>query len=82
MLGNFSAAETLMTGDESAPLRPRRNCPPLTVRVTFEESRLAARCLATAYDQIMPLRRRSNAAGRLVPTQDQPGPRSGERTGT
>lgn len=80
MLGNFSAEETLMTGDESAPLRPRRNCLPLAVRVTFEESRLAAHCLATAYDQIMPLRRRSNAAGHLVPTQDQPAPRSGERT--
>jgi len=70
-----------MKGDESAPLRSRRDRPPLTVRVTFEESRLAARCLATAYDQILPLRRPISATGRTSPAQDQPAQRSGERTG-
>ena len=82
MLGNFSGVERLMNEGEMRPLRPRRDRVTLTVHVTFEESRLAASCLATAYEQIMPLRRRAGAVGHSAPAPGQSAPRSGERTGT
>jgi len=60
---------------------PRRGRAPLAVRVSFEESRVAAACLATAYEQVVPRPRGSVArAARPLAGQDQAC--SGERTGT
>lgn len=41
---------------------PRRGRAPLVVRVSFEESRLAAAYLAAAYEQVVPRPRRSVAS--------------------
>lgn len=61
MLGNFSAEERLKEHDKSASQKRAV----IAICVSFEESRLAATCLATAYEQIMPLRRRG-VASRVV----------------
>jgi hypothetical protein len=44
------------------PLRTGRQRPVLAVRATFEESRLAATCLVTAYEQVAPVTRRMTPA--------------------
>jgi len=83
MLGNFSGADRLMNEGEMRPPQPRCNRLIVTVRVTFEESRLAASCLTTAYEQVLPRRRRAvGGAARPAAAQDQALPRSVERTGT
>jgi hypothetical protein len=41
---------------------PRRGRTALVVRVSFEESRLAAAYLATAYEQVLPRPRRSKVS--------------------
>jgi hypothetical protein len=58
MLGNRAAESPLHTDDQT----PRRTRGVIAVRVTFEVHRLAATYLATAYEQVVPLRRRSTAA--------------------
>ncbi len=50
MLGNILAVESLMKEGKITPLRTGRQRPVLAVRATFEESRLAATCLVTAYE--------------------------------
>jgi len=72
-----------MNEGEMRPPRPRCNRMIVTVRVTFEESRLAASCLATAYEQVLPGRHRAVGGPAHSPAaQDQALPRSVERTGT
>ena len=58
MLGNISTVERPLYEEENTPLHPRRERGALTVRVTVEAHRLAATYLATAYEQVVPLRRR------------------------
>ncbi len=62
MLGNILAVESLMKGGKITPLRTGRQRPVLAVRATFEESRLAAACLVTAYEQVAPVTRRMTTA--------------------
>ena len=62
MLGNLLAVESLMKGGKITPLRTERQRPVLAVRATFEESRLAAACLVTAYEQVAPVTRRMTTA--------------------
>jgi len=78
MLGNISTGER--------PVFPvykegqRRRQADLAVRVSFEAHRLAPTYLATAYEQLVPLRHR----GRRAPVGAAPAPvdqRPGERTG-
>jgi len=64
MLGNILAVESLMKRDKITPSPTGRQRPVLAVRATFEESRLAATCLSTAYEQAMPVRRRIATATR------------------
>jgi len=64
MLGNILAAESFMREDEITPLRMGRQRPVLVVRATFEENRLAATCLATAYEQVVPVTHRITTAAR------------------
>jgi hypothetical protein len=68
MLGNISTAErpgqTLIKEGKTAPIRARPARRGIAIRVTFEENRLAAAYLATAYEQVVPLRRRSSATAR------------------
>jgi len=64
-------------------LHSRRARAALAVRVSFEESRLAATCLATAYEQILPQRGRCvTSAAPPSAAQDHAQLRSAERTGT
>ena len=71
MLGNIPAVESLMKGGKITPLRTGRQRPVLMVRATFEESRLAATDLVTAYEQAVPVRRRSATATRPSTSHDQ-----------
>ncbi len=71
MLGNILAVESLMKRDKITPSRTKRQRPVLAVRATFEESRLAATCLVTAYEQAVPVRRRSATATRPSTSRDQ-----------
>ena len=64
--GNISAAErpgTKPVGERAAaPRHAGRERGVLAVRVSFEANRLAATYLATAYEQVLPLRRRGRTA--------------------
>lgn len=82
MLGNILATERLMKGDKIAPARPGRQRPILVVRATFEESRLAATCLAAAYEHAMPVRHRIAATPRPSASRDQAEGRPLERMGS
>jgi len=82
MLGNILAMESLVKGDKITPSHAGRQRPVLAVRATFEESRLAATCLATAYEQAVPVRRRSAAATRSSTSHDQAGHTRVERMGS
>ena len=66
VLGNISAVERpgeeLVEKEGTGPRPARRECRVLAVRVSFEANRLAASYLATAYEQVLPLRRRSHTA--------------------
>ncbi len=73
MLGTILAVESLMKGDKIMPSQAGRQRPVLAVRATFEESRLAAACLATAYEQAVPVRRRTAPAPRPSTSHDQAG---------
>jgi len=53
-----------MKEDKTAPPRRRRQRPIPVVRATFEESRLAATSLVTAYEQVVPVMRRRITAAR------------------
>jgi len=53
-----------MKGDKITPPHRGRQRPVLVVRTTFEESRLAATCLVTAYEQAMPVTRRTTTGAR------------------
>ncbi len=64
MLGNILAVESLMKEDKITLSRIGRQRPVLMVRATFEESRLAATCLVTAYEQVVPVTRRMTPAAR------------------
>ncbi len=44
--------------------RGERRVPVLTVHLVFEPSRLAAACLADAYERVLPLRRRISRSDR------------------
>jgi len=56
--------ESLMKEDKITPSHKGRQHPVLVVRAAFEESRLAATCLVTAYEQVVPVttRRITSAA--------------------
>ncbi len=82
MLGNILAVESLMKRDKITPLRTGRQRPVLVVRATFEESRLAATYLATAYEQAVPVRRRSATTARVSAGRDQAGRTPVERVGS
>jgi hypothetical protein len=75
MLGNISAAERPQCKEGQ-----RRRRGDITVRVSFEAHRLATTYVATAYEQLVPLRRRGRraAAGAGPAQADQ---RPGERAG-
>lgn len=75
MLGNISAAERPQYREGQTRRRGD-----ITVRVSFEAHRLATTYVATAYEQLVPPRRRGlRAAARAVPAPaDQ---RPGERAG-
>ena len=64
MLGTISAVESLMKEDKITPPRRGRQRPVLVVHATFEEGRLAATCLVTAYEQAVPVTRRRTTAAR------------------
>jgi hypothetical protein len=75
VLGNISAVERPLYKEEKTRRRGD-----LTVRVSFEAHRLAPTYVATAYEQLVPLRRRGvQAAPGTAP--DQADQRSGERVG-
>ena len=82
MLGNILAMESLMKGDKITPSQAGRQRPVLAVHTTFEESRLAATCLATAYEQAVPVRRRTATATRPSTSHDQAGHTRVERMGS
>ncbi len=71
-----------MKEDKTTP--PRTGCqrPVLVVHVTFEESRLAATYLTTAYEQAMPVRHRSATSARLSTLSAQAGHTPVERIGS
>lgn len=77
MVGNCAAVEGPSQKDEHTPLRPGRQGRVSAVRVTFEANRLAATCLATAYEQALPLRRRSATTVAYRPLEQQPAERTG-----
>ncbi len=52
MLGNILVVESLMKRDKITPSRTGHQRPVLVVHMTFEESRVAGVCLATAYKQV------------------------------
>jgi len=62
VLGNFSVGEGHVNEHHETASAPHRRRAPLTVRVSFEESRLAAAYLATAYEQVLPRPCRSVAS--------------------
>lgn len=75
MLGNILAARGPLYKEG-----PRRRGGDLTVRVSFEAHRLAPTYVATAYEHLVPLRRRGvRAAPGAAP--DRANQRSGERVG-
>jgi len=82
MLGNILAVESLMKGDKITPLRTGRQRPVLVVRATFEESRLTATYLATAYEQAVPVRHRIGATPHPSASHDQAEGRPLERMGS
>ncbi len=82
MLGNIPAVESLMKGDKITPPRTGRQRPVLMVRATFEESRLAATDLSTAYEQAVPVRHRSATTARLSTSCAQAGHTPVERMGS
>lgn len=83
MLGNILEAQRRMNEGVLGALSPRRARATLAIRVSFEESRLAASCLATAYEQVLPGRHRAvGGPAHTRVAQDQALPRSVERTGT
>ena len=82
MLGNILAGESLMKGDKITPPRMGRQRPVLMVRATFEESRLAATCLSTAYEQAVPVRRRMPSRARSSMSGVQAGHMPAERMGS
>jgi len=73
MLGNISTGQRPLYKEEEA--RRRRD---ITVRVSFEAHRLATTYVATAYEQLVPLRRRGRRAAAEAAPADQ---RAGERVG-
>jgi len=81
MLGNIPAVESLMKGDKITPPRTGRQRPVLVVHATFEESRLAATYLATAYEQAVPVRHRSATSARLSTSSAQAGHTPVDRMG-
>ncbi len=83
MLGNISEAQRRMNEGVLGATSPRRVRATLAIRVSFEESRLAASCLTTAYEQVLPRRRRA-VGGAACPAaaQDQVLPQPVDRTGT
>jgi len=81
MLGNILAVESLMKRDKITPARTGRQRPVLVVRATFEESRVAGACLATAYEQVMPIRHRIATTPRPSASRDQAEGRPLERMG-
>ena len=75
MLGNILAVQGPQYKEG-----PRRRGGDLTVRVSFEAHRLAPTYMATAYEQLMPLRRRGRGAApgaAPVPVDQRPGERIG-----
>lgn len=82
MLGNILAVERLMKEGKIMPSHAGRQRPVLTVRATFEESRLAATCLTTAYEQAVPVRRRSATATHPSTSREQAGHARVERMGS
>lgn len=84
MLGNISTTQrpgqTPMQEGKTTPIRTRPARRGIAVRVTFEENRLAAACLATAYERVVPVRRR-NATAHAAGAGRQAEQRLGERAG-
>jgi len=81
MLGNILAVESLMKEDEITPPRMRQR-PVLVVRATFEENRLAATCLVTAYEQAVPVTHRIPIAARSSASCDHAARPRVERMGS
>jgi len=71
---------TLIKERETAPIRTRSARRGIVVRVTFEENRLAAAYLTTAYEQVVPMRCRSGVTARPSSRGGQTG-QPIERTG-
>jgi len=82
MLGNISAVESLMKEDKITSPRRGRQRPVLVVRATFEEARLAATCLVTAYEQAVPVMRRRTTAARSSASGDHAARPRVERIGS
>ena len=82
MLGNILAVESLMKRDKITPSRTGRQRPVLAVRATFEESRLAATCLVTAYEQAVPVTHRITIAARSSASGDHAARPRVERMGS
>jgi len=82
MLGNILAAESLMKEDKITPPRRGRQRPVLVIRATFEESRLAATCLVTAYEQAVPVTYRIPIAARSSASCDHAARPRVERMGS
>jgi hypothetical protein len=75
MLGNIAATERLLYREGQTRRRAE-----ISVRVSFEAHRLAPTYVATAYEHLVPLRRRGQrAAARTVPApaDQRPGARAG-----
>jgi hypothetical protein len=62
--------------EETMPQRVQRDRRVLQVEVRFEMSRLAAACMADAYEQVVPIARRSRLAARRQCMPERP---EGER---
>ncbi len=71
-----------MKGDKITPPYTGRQRPVLVVHTTFEESRLAATCLVTAYEQVVPVTRRTTTGARPSASGDHVARLQVERVGS
>jgi len=76
--GSPLTAATCSLAGHTPPASPRTVA--LAVQVSFEPSRVAAACLAVAYEQVVPYRQRTTGSRAPVPSASVPlhRPHSGE----